>query len=636
MPSKLGNLVNLRNLNILNANKLEAMPLQIGKLTCLQTLSNLIVGKGNCFALKELGSLLRLRGTLIISQLENVIEPGDARDAKLVEKAGLTELCLEWSIDVDESKDRISEIDVLNMLHPNNSLKELTIRCYGGTKFATWLKGPSFPNMVLLRIENCKNCTLLPPVGQLPLLKHLFIEGMASVKSVGDEFYGGNCSQPFESLETLHINDMEEWESWSPNGVFSNLHELSIKNCRKLLGTLPNHLPSLQNVVIERCEQLVVSISSFPELCKLEIEELKGVVRRRKVKFTSLTSKSLSRITEFKCPIKGFKNVEDLTIENCEELVPLWSSDMGLLQPLPHLREMRICNCQDLVSLVAEEVKEQSQQGMKSLPKAMVYNNMGLERIYIDGCDSLTHMAIGQLPPTLKWLQIESCKNMLILLDAVDANSSSSNTSLLEYLSIHACPSLKSLTSSGELPATLKHLYVKNCEMLESVARSFHRNSSLEKFDTWWCESLKSLPMGMHNLSHLHHIRIMSCSSLFSFPDGGLLPGNLRTLWIYNCEKMQSLPNYIHSIASLQNLNIEKCPGIVSFPKEGFPTNLTSLEIRDCNITASLLEWGLHRLTSLRLLEIRGGCLHLVSFQEMMLPASLTSLYIRNLPNLEY
>jgi hypothetical protein len=162
LPSKLGNLVNLRHLNILNADKLEGMPPQIGNLTCLQTLSNLIVGKGNCCALKELGSLLHLRGTLIISQLENAIESKDARDAKLIEKLNLSALCLEWSVNVDESKDRTSELDVLNMLLPHKNLKELTIRHYGGIEFSTWLKGPSFPNMVLLRIENCRKCTSLP------------------------------------------------------------------------------------------------------------------------------------------------------------------------------------------------------------------------------------------------------------------------------------------------------------------------------------------------------------------------------------------------------------------------------------------------------------------------------------------
>jgi hypothetical protein len=619
LPSNLGDLVNLRHLNILNAYKLKGMPPRIGKLTSLQTLSNLIVRKDNCFPLKELGSLLHLRGTLIISKLENVVEPRDANDAKLIEKPDLATLCLEWSVDVDWSQDRASELDVLNMLHPNKSLKELTIKRYGGTEFPTWLKGHSFPHMVLLRIENCRKCTSLPPTGQLPSLKHLFIKGMASVKNVGDEFYGGSCSQPFESLETLYFDDMEEWESWSPDGEFPRLRELSITNCPKLLGNLPNHLPSLQNVVIEICEQLVVSISSFPELCKLEFANSIGVVRKSKVDFTSLNSMSLARISNFTCPREGFMNVKELRIVNCEELTPLWTNDAGLLKPLPCPSHIEVRYCKKLVSLVAEEVNEQPQQGMSStrndmkfLPKALMYNNTCLHRILISKCDSLTHIATGQLPLTLKELDISCCNNMRILLDENDTNSCSSSTSLLEFLSISHCPSLKSITSSGELPATLVKLCIWDCGMLESVAKSFHQNSSLKIIYTQHCKNLKSLP------------------------DEGLLPCNLRELKICNCEKMRALPNYIHSITSLRELEIKKCPGVESFPGEGFPTNLTSLKIRDCDITEALLEWGLQKLTSLQHLQFGGGCPHLLSFPEMTLSASLTSLHISNLPNLKH
>ncbi|XP_059436522.1 putative disease resistance RPP13-like protein 1 [Corylus avellana] len=616
LPSKLGNLVNLRHLNIFKANKLEGMPHQMGKLTCLHELSNLIVGNGNCFALKELGSLLHLRGTLIISRLENAIESMDASDTKLIEKLNLTKLSLEWSVNVDDSQDRTCELDVLNMLHPNKSLKNLTIRCYGGTEFPTWLKGHSFPHMVALRIENCKKCTSLPPAGQLRSLKHLFIGGMTCVKNVGVEFYGSSGSQPFESLETLYFKDMEEWESWSPNGKFPHLLELSIEKCPKLLGKLPKHLPLLQKVLVEECQRLVVSISSFPESCELQVEGSKGVVHGSKVDFSSLKSKSLSTISEFTCPIEGFNfGAEDLAIENCVELMPFWSNDVGLLQPLPSLRVLRIIKCSKLVSLVAEEANEQPQlnlpsthNGLEPLPRAVVYNNSCLEHICIHECDSLTHIAIGQLSPTLKRLQIQSCKNMLILLNEDDTKSCKSSASLLEYLEILECPSLKSLTSSGELPTTLKHLIIKLCGQLKSIGKSFHHNSSLIKIVIWRCENLKSLPTGIHTL---------------------------RNLNIYACNEMQALPNCIHNITSLRNLNIWKCPRI-SFPEEGFPTNLTLLQIWDCNITESLLEWGLHRLTSLKHLEIRGGCPHLESFPDMMMPASLTSLFIRDLPNLKY
>jgi hypothetical protein len=64
LPSTFGNLVNLRHLNIRRANALEGMPPQMGKLTCLQSLSDLVVGKGICSRVKELGPFSYLRETL--------------------------------------------------------------------------------------------------------------------------------------------------------------------------------------------------------------------------------------------------------------------------------------------------------------------------------------------------------------------------------------------------------------------------------------------------------------------------------------------------------------------------------------------------------------------------------------------
>ncbi|KAL0007593.1 hypothetical protein SO802_009095 [Lithocarpus litseifolius] len=620
LPSKFGNLVKLRHLNILKADSLEGIPPQLGKLTCLRTLSNLVVGKGHCSKLKELGFLTHIRGTLCISRLENVTVPRDARDANLIGKPGLNELLLEWSSKIDESQDRTNELDVLNMLQSPKALKKLTIRCYGGTRFPTWLRAPSFPNMMPLRIENCKKCTSLPPVGHLPSLKALSIKGMARVKNVGPE-----------SLETLCFENMQEWESWTPCGEFPCLRQLSITSCPKLLGKLPNQLPSLENFVINGCRQLVVSVSSFPMQCNLEIEKSKRVVQ---VEFTCQTEG----------PILGLEKVED-TIDNCEELVSLWSNDVGL-QHLRSLRVLKISTCPKLMSLVAEEVEEQLQLGLPftlreiqiincnalvSIPKAMMYNISCLERISIDRCDSLTSFAIGQLPPTLKWLKIDRCKNMLIFLEKDDINYFCSYKSLLEYLEAVECPSLKSLTSSGELPATLKQLHISSCQNLESIAKRLHDNSSLERISNSDCDSFKSLPMGIHTLSSLDEIHIWNCPSLVTFLDGGLLPTSLRVLWIFGCKDMQALPNCIHNLTSLQELNVWECPGIVKFPEEGFPTNITSLFICDLKIYPALFKWGLDKFTFLRQLNIRVGCPNLVSFPEMMLPASL-----QIFPNLKY
>jgi Leucine-rich repeat (LRR) protein len=721
LPSKLGNLVNLRHLNILNAEKLERMPPQIGKLTCLQTLSNLIVGKDNCFVLKELGSLLRLRGTLVISQLENANEPRDANDAKLIEKPDLTALYLKWSFNVvDDSQDKTSELEVLNMLQPNEALEELTISYYGGTKFSTWLKDYSFPHMVLLRIENCKKCTSLPPVGQLPSLKQLFIVGMTSVKNVHNEFYGNGSSQPFASLETLHFEDMEEWENWSPNGGFPHLlklcirscpkleklaigsspflkvlsiagmdsvkhicHEfygegcsqpfefletlrfedmkewekwrpngefphlrkLYIKNCPKLLEELPNHFPSLKSVVIEECQGLRDSISrdsisSFREICGLESQSPKQVECRIKDDFSLLLSNSLSGISKFTFAserlIFDICGLEVLDFGFSEEMTYLSSNMLALLRLLPSLRVLKFVFCQKLVSLVAEEVKEQPHvlalpstlreidirncKALEALPKAVVYNNMCLEKIKISGCYSLKRFAIGQLPQTLKRLEIRYCRNMVILLGDDDTNS---RTSLLESLSISDCPSLKSLIPMGELPATLKDITISLCEKLESIAKSFHPDSSIEEIVSRHCENLKSLPMGIHTLNHLIMVKIDNCPSLVSFPDRGLLPGNIKEL-------------HILTITSLQYLKIRSCPGVVvSFPEEGFLANLTLLNISsNSNNIKALIDRGLHRLTSLKYLKIY-GCPNLESFPDKMLPASLSVIVIERFHDLK-
>ncbi|KAL7234927.1 hypothetical protein ACSBR1_018404 [Camellia fascicularis] len=61
-----------------------------------------------------------------------------------------------------------------------------------------------------------KYCISLPPLGQLPLLKDLYIEGMSAIKRLGCELYGQQCgAKPFPSLERLSFKFMPEWEDWS-------------------------------------------------------------------------------------------------------------------------------------------------------------------------------------------------------------------------------------------------------------------------------------------------------------------------------------------------------------------------------------------------------------------------------------
>ncbi|VVA41023.1 PREDICTED: putative disease resistance, partial [Prunus dulcis] len=105
LPINLRNLVNLRHLNNSNVRSLKAMPPQLGRLTNLQSLPNFVVGKGSDESwIREIGSLLHLRGKLVLSRLENVIEAEDAQWANLKCKERLDELVLEWSDNTRETQ----------------------------------------------------------------------------------------------------------------------------------------------------------------------------------------------------------------------------------------------------------------------------------------------------------------------------------------------------------------------------------------------------------------------------------------------------------------------------------------------------------------------------------------------------
>ncbi|KAL5802110.1 hypothetical protein ACOSQ4_030415 [Xanthoceras sorbifolium] len=500
--------------------------------------------------------------------------------------------------------------------------------------------------MMVLTLENCQNCTFLPSLGLLSSLKDLTIKGISNLKSISSEIYGGgSCS--FQSLEILCFEDLQEWECWNPMEAneqhvvrFPRLRKLSIVKCSKLSGRLPNHLPSLEELVVRECEQLTVSVSSLPMLCELEINGCKGLTCGSVMEYESLKSMTLSHFLEFENWLRqGFQKVEYLKIAGCEELINLWQNEICLEQP---------------------------PKGLNSFTS--------LTELYIEGCPSLTFIATGHLPLSVKQLNIENCDKLQYLVDDREdtctssssssamrmENINSSSISLLQRLSVSHCPSLTCIFSNGKFPASLKHLEIKDCSeltmlspraqlpealevlwiedcpKLESIAERFLHNTSLKSIELRFCENLKSIPEGLHNLSHLIGIIIFHCPSLVSFPEGGLPKTNLNYLYINKCEKLRALPNHINS---LQGLLIEKCPSVTSFPQEGFPTNLTSLIIGGLNINKPLVEWGLHNLSSLRFLEIY-ECPEVESFPQeeigMMLPPSLQRLIIRSFPKLKY
>ncbi|KAK9934597.1 hypothetical protein M0R45_021734 [Rubus argutus] len=260
LPENLKDLIKLRHLDFDRHRQLSSMPIDVGKLTSLETLHAFRVGKEKGYQIEELKNMRCLRGSISITNLENVADFLQAEAAMLHNKQYLDRLELEWN----GMRDQMQPVqqEVLTGLEPHVGLKELRVTGYCGSFFPKWIAESSFSKLESIELENCPFCVLLPSLGQLPALKKLLVQNMCNLEGMDRLFCGPSAG--FLSLETLTLRDMPELSNWS--GLHDNdmpcLRELSIDSCPKL-ATLPSfhYLTSLQYLDINRCPQL----QSLPE-----------------------------------------------------------------------------------------------------------------------------------------------------------------------------------------------------------------------------------------------------------------------------------------------------------------------------------------------------------------------------------
>ncbi|XP_058215853.1 putative disease resistance protein At3g14460 [Rhododendron vialii] len=583
------------------------------------------------------------------------------------------------------------------MLEPHKKLKELSIIGYGGFTFPNWVGNSLFSNMACLKFQNCEKCTSLPPLGQLPSLAKLYIQGLKTVGNVGLEFYGLGRLNPFHVLEILTFDDMPEWKEWTPFGVeegaqaFALLSELSIKRCPKLSHELPRNLPRLRNLDIEECPMLVVAwipsrtelneernMLHFYSLVSLHLNDVSianslGSSEVGDQAGDALTSLEMENIRGNTClpswVFQGLTRIQELSLRGFEELTTLWDDEARLQNRLPALRRLTIEGCPQLISLFAEG---EEGDDLKSL-----------QELSISQCPRLISFPV--LPSTMKELQICDCDGLVSLPDLTLLNN-------LEKLCLVSCPSLPYLSSGSGLPPALKQLTVQSCAELKSLLaeEGIKINCpSLESVEISLCERLKTLPDVMQNnngLKNLSELAIYWCGNLESIPEGWFPTTNFREFSIYTCEKLEPLPNHACNNNRLASVDwlfvIEPLPNhacnnnrlasvdwlfVSGFPagtgllshildegSSSYFTNLTSLHINNVDIEdgmwsfpSTLVKLDIDRFPNLEKLSFKdfenlvsleklhiGFCPKLTSISELRLPPSLSELRIFDCPNL--
>ncbi|MFS7925441.1 putative leucine-rich repeat domain superfamily [Helianthus anomalus] len=617
LPKSFLNLKRLRHLDIRHT-PLEKLPLGIGELESLQTLTKIIIDGDDGFAINELKGLTNLHGKVSIEGLHKVQSAKHAREANLSLKK-ITRLELQWVDVFDGSRMDTHEEEVLNELKPNSdTLKTLSVVSYGGTQISNWAGDRSFHELVDVSIRRCKKCTSLPPFGLLPSLKRLQIQGMDEVKIIGLELTGNDVNA-FRSLEVLRFEDMSGWEGWSTKNegsaaVFTCLKELYVNNCPQLIHVSLQALPSLKVLEIHRCGDGVLRslVQVASSVTKLEISYVSGLTYE-----------------VWRGVIGYLREVEELSIWRCSKIKYLWESETEASKLLVRLKKLSLWECSGLVSL--EEKEEDDNFGS-------ITGLLSLRSLDVDSCSSIKRLCC---PNSIESLDIEDCSVITdVFLPKEGGNK-------LKSLRIFNCGKLEGKINNTSMPM-LETLNIDKWENLRSISE-LSNSTHLTSLDIMRCPHIVSLP-GLQ-LSNLTHLEIFKCESLESLPELSNLTSlsvsdcdsleslpelsNLTFLSVIDCKRLVSLPE-LKNLALLKHLKIKRCPGIdVSIHGGRWPPKLCSLTLE--GLKKPISEWGdLNFPTSLVHLTLRDEP-HVSDFSQLshLFPSSLTSLDISEFDNLE-
>ncbi|KAL1367552.1 hypothetical protein AAHE18_02G060100 [Arachis hypogaea] len=520
LPDGMHKLMKLRHL-VLRGTSLKEMPRGISKLKHMHILDYFVVGKHKDNGIQELGGLSNLEGSFEIKKLENVVDVRQARSARMLEKNHIDNLSLEWSFDDEMVSNTETERDILDGLQPHTGLKELRMKGYKGERFPDWVGHCSYNNMTRVTLASCKNCCMLPSLGQLPSLKSLRMEGFLELKRIGDEFYKNDSDHhsspipPFPSLEELVFHNMPCWEEWHvPHPeAFPRLRRLEIRDCEMLKGDMLNgifgrrdcclreddegrsdemvgggdalsirpsqsfnactinHLCCLQELLISGCPSIV----SFPDNCLPK----------------SLQKLKIWRCPKFEFPEQQQRNYDLVDLQIQDSCDPLSSLSLDVF---PNLKNLKISCCRNLESVSISEAPHAALQRLiiSGCSKLVSFAGEGL------AAPNLTHLQVGGIttlaeggfPPNLKSLEVGGCEEQLWDLSWI------ANFHALTHLTIHGCSNIKSYPEVGSLPhlpslTTLEIWGFKNLETLE--CKELLRLTSLQQLSILYCDKLENM-----------------------------------------------------------------------------------------------------------------------------------------------
>ncbi|MCD7451039.1 hypothetical protein HAX54_009404 [Datura stramonium] len=332
--------------------------------------------------------------------------------------------------------------------------------------------------IITIHLHDCKYCSHLSQLAQLPCLKFLSLRG-GHVEYIDSDLESGISQlRKFPSLELLEMCKLPNLKGVSieeGEEHFPCLHEMWIEDCPLL--TFPRLL-SLRKLRIMKCSNMTLaSISNLCGLTCLEIANNKELTSFPEEVLTNLTDLEILKIVDFSKlevlpnSLASLTALKSLSIGYCHQLESLPEQGMQELVSFPHeikhLNSLRRLHLDGLPMFHSREntVIHPEKLVFWQLPEALrhVYN---LQSLSVCRFPSLTLLPewLGELT-SLKELNIVQCDNLASLPECMERMN-------LQSLNILGCAILEKCCNPGQGEDWYKIAHIpkvkisQNCDFL--------------------------------------------------------------------------------------------------------------------------------------------------------------------------
>ncbi|XP_050365511.1 LOW QUALITY PROTEIN: uncharacterized protein LOC126784053 [Argentina anserina] len=358
------------------------------------------------------------------------LPPGSLQKLEALKISELPALATIWSIETDQSGS-VGDLASLESLQINDCQSlEAIIYLEGSAHHA---KEINFSALTMLVLEGLLSFTGISKCTSNRLDQQLEVRSPCLNSLTVDDSLFSDPKVVFPVLSYLEITGLGElkkiWNSQSTPASFSELKDIMVKQCDKLLHLGPiqimqDRLQSLENIYIINC-----SLEVIFEVSALKINESHASIfpSDKMLPNTSQPDQGMEihAIMDFKPSCQGFQNLTELRVVSCGSLRYLLSPSVA--RGLVKLRILQIENCQKMVAVVAtgecEDREEVSREALLPQLCSLDLSNLPnlesfaqekytfdwplVERISIQNCSKMNTFCSGSLSIARKnWIDV--------------------------------------------------------------------------------------------------------------------------------------------------------------------------------------------------------------------------------------